>query len=372
LLTSRALLAAAALLVAGGLVSEWQPSLARAAPPERPTLALVGVDEEMPTDEPADKAPAEPPDLAAAQPVDPPPDSPADSSPAVGADPPAGTATPSPGAPDPPTLAGSAAPVPTAGGTYVVQAGDTLSSIARRTNISVDVLVAANNLPDPDAIQQGQALTIPVPKDSPPAPQVTASPRPVPAQTAVPTPAAVARPATGGPPPPAFGPTPRTTTPATPTVTPAPALVSTAAPLVKPTATATPAMTITPSRVPQLAWPIALKPPLITITQPFLPTHSGIDISAPLGTPIKAAAGGVVKLAEKGDGPYGWRMVIDHGDGTSTWYAHMSAFAVGEGDRVQMGQVIGSVGSSGMATGPHLHFEVRVNNTLLNPRLALP
>jgi lysostaphin len=99
--------------------------------------------------------------------------------------------------------------------------------------------------------------------------------------------------------------------------------------------------------------------------------HQGQDIGAPSGTPIKAAkAGRVIKAG--GSGGYGNLILVDHGGGIVTAYAHQSRFATGEGAQVQQGQVIGYVGSTGHSTGPHLHFEVRVNGAQRNPRPYLP
>ena len=94
--------------------------------------------------------------------------------------------------------------------------------------------------------------------------------------------------------------------------------------------------------------------------------HKGIDISAPNGTPVRVTADGVVKSAGMVNG-YGREVVVDHGHGVATCYAHMSAFAVVAGQTVIRGQVIGYVGHSGRVTGPHLHYEVRIRNTPVNP-----
>ena len=91
--------------------------------------------------------------------------------------------------------------------------------------------------------------------------------------------------------------------------------------------------------------------------------HTGTDISAPSGTNIYAAHGGVVITSGYNAGGYGNYVVISRGDGVSTLYAHMSKRAVSEGQVVKQGQVIGYVGSTGSSTAPHLHFEIRVNGT---------
>lgn len=94
--------------------------------------------------------------------------------------------------------------------------------------------------------------------------------------------------------------------------------------------------------------------------------HSGVDLAAPYGTPVKAADGGqVIQTAYVGG--YGYAIIIYHGGGYATWYAHLSGFNVSTGQFVQRGQVIGFVGSTGWTTGPHLHFEVRINGEPQNP-----
>jgi murein DD-endopeptidase MepM/ murein hydrolase activator NlpD len=94
--------------------------------------------------------------------------------------------------------------------------------------------------------------------------------------------------------------------------------------------------------------------------------HTGIDINAPAGASIIAANKGTVILAGWQSG-YGYTIIIDHGGGISTLYAHCSRILVGVGDNVNEGSLIGKVGSTGLATGPHLHFEVRRNGATTNP-----
>jgi murein DD-endopeptidase MepM/ murein hydrolase activator NlpD len=97
--------------------------------------------------------------------------------------------------------------------------------------------------------------------------------------------------------------------------------------------------------------------------------HEGIDISVPEGTPIRAAADGTVILmqSEYESGGYGNYTCVDHGGGLSTCYAHQSSFAVSVGASVSQGDVIGYSGNTGHSTGPHLHFEVRINGAPTDP-----
>ena len=94
--------------------------------------------------------------------------------------------------------------------------------------------------------------------------------------------------------------------------------------------------------------------------------HAGIDISADYGSPVRASADGLVVAVETRAG-YGKMVVVDHGFGLSTWYGHMSAFNSQIGQRISRGEVIGYVGTSGRATGPHVHFEVRSYGAPVNP-----
>jgi murein DD-endopeptidase MepM/ murein hydrolase activator NlpD len=94
--------------------------------------------------------------------------------------------------------------------------------------------------------------------------------------------------------------------------------------------------------------------------------HSGVDISSAYGTKVIAPADGVVTFTSELGG-YGRAIMIDHGHGISTRYGHLSGFAVAAGQAVHRGDVIGYVGASGRSTGPHLHYEVRINDTPVNP-----
>ena len=95
--------------------------------------------------------------------------------------------------------------------------------------------------------------------------------------------------------------------------------------------------------------------------------HTGLDISAPKGTPIKAAASGTVTFSGW-KGSYGYMIVISHGNGIQTYYAHCSQLYASVGETVSQGETIASVGSTGNSTGPHLHLEVRINGVAYNPQ----
>ncbi len=98
--------------------------------------------------------------------------------------------------------------------------------------------------------------------------------------------------------------------------------------------------------------------------------HSGVDISSHYGQSVLAPADGIVTYADFYNG-YGRMLQIDHGNGVTTRYGHLSGFAVANGQRVSEGQVIGYVGLSGRSTGPHLHYEVRIHDTPVNPHKFL-
>lgn len=94
--------------------------------------------------------------------------------------------------------------------------------------------------------------------------------------------------------------------------------------------------------------------------------HHGVDISVPEGTPVRAMADGVVRYAG-GLGGYGTVVIIDHGRGLTTLYAHLAGARIRRGDRVDRGEVVGISGSTGSSAGAHLHFEIRLDGTAWNP-----
>lgn len=127
-----------------------------------------------------------------------------------------------------------------------------------------------------------------------------------------------------------------------------------------------------PARCPiTLAWPLAAQ-----VGDPFGPRgnrfHAGIDLVAPLGAEVGAAAAGRVTYAGRLAGGWGKLVVVAHADGVRTMYAHLSSISVHVGQRIATGAALGQVGATGDATGPHLHFEVRVHGAAVDPVGALP
>lgn len=111
-----------------------------------------------------------------------------------------------------------------------------------------------------------------------------------------------------------------------------------------------------------MIWPVASR----RITQYFSWRHSGLDIGIPVGTPVYASESGVVNMMGWGTG-YGNEIVVDHGSGKMTRYAHLSQIYVKKGQAVEKGQVIAASGNTGWSTGPHLHFEVIIYGVRYNP-----
>lgn len=131
-----------------------------------------------------------------------------------------------------------------------------------------------------------------------------------------------------------------------------------------------------------LSWPMHG----FTITQPFGPTsvaleppldgykhfHTGVDMSAPIGAPVSSAADGVVVAVGHSSFGYGNYVIVAHGNGVETLYGHLLQTNVGAGDKVRRGQLVGLEGSTGLSTGAHLHFELRVNDAVTDPLPYLP
>ncbi len=115
------------------------------------------------------------------------------------------------------------------------------------------------------------------------------------------------------------------------------------------------------------AWPI-----VGAVTQNYSAGHRAIDIGAPYGSQVYASRAGVVVHAGWSETGYGYTLIIDHGDGYRTLYSHLKGTWVSKGQKVACGQLIGEVGSTGNSSGPHVHFEIRLNNARLNPLEYLP
>jgi murein DD-endopeptidase MepM/ murein hydrolase activator NlpD len=114
----------------------------------------------------------------------------------------------------------------------------------------------------------------------------------------------------------------------------------------------------------KMLWPSACR----RISQYFKGwRHTGVDIACPWGTALRAAAAGTVSRVQYGRTGYGYNVIINHGGGVSTLYGHMSQIDVNVGDYVEAGQLIGAEGSTGRSTGPHVHFEVRIGGSMVNP-----
>jgi murein DD-endopeptidase MepM/ murein hydrolase activator NlpD len=124
-----------------------------------------------------------------------------------------------------------------------------------------------------------------------------------------------------------------------------------------------------------VSWPLLgrLMGPYGERTDPFSGEgayHRGVDISAPTGTPVKVTADGTVIHADRSSG-FGRLVIVDHGNGVNTYYAHLSKFSVWPGQEVRRGDIVGLVGSSGRATAPHLHYEIRRGGVPVNPWRSL-
>jgi murein DD-endopeptidase MepM/ murein hydrolase activator NlpD len=117
----------------------------------------------------------------------------------------------------------------------------------------------------------------------------------------------------------------------------------------------------------RLLWPTTSR----RLSQYYSWRHTGLDLPNSKGTPIYAAEDGIVEAAGWNRGGYGYYVIVDHGGGIKTLYAHNSKLKVAVGDRVTRGQLIADMGSTGRSTGSHLHFEVRVNGRRVNPLLYI-
>jgi murein DD-endopeptidase MepM/ murein hydrolase activator NlpD len=235
---------------------------------------------------------------------------------------------------------------------YRAQRGDTLEAIAARAGITVDTLTQVNQLSTP-ALAPGQRLLVP-PVDGTLVPIDPNQSLDLLAETFRVDPDVLRR--LNG-----LGPDGRLPNelfiPAVSTDAIAPADAPAVAPSADPSTGR--------ERVVRFVWPTHG-----VLTQPFWQYHPGIDIANDVGTPEVAADGGKVIWA--GWGEYGIYVQIDHGNGFQTVYGHMSKVLVSVGQTVAKGQLIGLMGATGRATGPHLHFEIRYQGVPQNPLDLLP
>ncbi len=250
------------------------------------------------------------------------------------------------------------------GRTVVVQPGDTLSRIAVAYNVTVDGLAAANGLTRPDSIYAGQVLNVP---------EAGASARPYPAQTA--TAYTVQRGDTLSSVALRYGVTVQSLAIANGiqnvsyiavgSVLSIPAATAGSSSVVYASVGSGLCVGVQPSRA---GTGYFIRPVHgYVITQLFHPWHTGIDLAVPLGSTIYAADSGTVVFAGWNPVGYGNLVVLDHGNGWRTYYAHLSEVDVACGDWVPRGSIIAKSGSTGNSTGPHLHFELLRYGVAVNP-----
>ncbi|HUP82682.1 MAG TPA: LysM peptidoglycan-binding domain-containing M23 family metallopeptidase, partial [Candidatus Limnocylindria bacterium] len=206
---------------------------------------------------------------------------------------------------------------------HTVKADDDLDAIAKRYNVEPAAIVDYNGLRPGEGLPADKLLVIPGGQ----LPIVRRAPVPV----APPPAPVIARPQTPA--------QPQVLRPTLPVPAPAPAA---------PTG--------------RFSWPTRG-----VITTSFSGWHPGIDVAAALGTPIGAADGGTVTFTGWDNSGYGYRIVINHGNGYSTTYNHLSSIGVRTGQQVGKGQTIAGMGSTGRSTGSHLHFEILRNGSFVNP-----
>jgi murein DD-endopeptidase MepM/ murein hydrolase activator NlpD len=196
---------------------------------------------------------------------------------------------------------------------YTVAAGDTVDAIARRYRVPQDDIIELNGLVDPDRLEVGQRLFLYGVEEV-----VRRLPRDKPD-----------RPSAAG-------------------------------------------QTAASKQAPSIGWPMNSGVLSSGYGERWGRPHKGIDIAADEGTPVYAAADGEVVFADASKGGYGNLVILKHTAGWMTIYGHNSRILVDEGDHVRQGAAIAEVGSTGRSTGPHLHFEIRIDSEAVDPLIHLP
>lgn len=233
---------------------------------------------------------------------------------------------------------------PTDGVLHLVKEGETAAALASKYSVAPEAITgySSNHVTDANAaLMVGARVMVP------------GGIRPYIPPTPVPTPAPARVNTT-------------TTAPRTTTTTTAPRTTTTST--TRTTTTTTPPRTTTGVATGRMNWPLVGR-----ITQQPSSWHMALDIAIPIGTAVRATDGGRVVYSGWDSTGYGWLVIVDHGNGLRTVYAHNSRLWVSYGDYVSKGQTISLSGSSGNSTGPHLHFEVRINGYgRVNPYRYLP
>lgn len=264
-------------------------------------------------------------------------------------------------APSSPAPASPAASPASSADSYTVKAGETLGGIANRTGVSASLIAETNGIQAPFVVKVGQTLHIPRKRE------YTVGPKDdgfsVALQAGVPWDQIAL--ANGLSPQAELHPGQKLVIPTL--IDPAKGAAS---PERMASATAAPTPPPAPSSTSRFAWPV--KGPIDRAFATGTNYHDGIDIKASKGTVVKAAAAGTVRFAGMEKEQFGNLVVVDNGDGWFTAYAFLSRIDVKKGDRVALGQRVGLVGSTGLAKGNELHFEIRKDGKPVNPVDELP
>jgi len=254
---------------------------------------------------------------------------------------------------------------PNAVATYVTKEGDTLDGVAARFGVSRDTIIQRNGLKEPYKLRPGTTLAMPNARVVDTTAGRSAPPSAAAAPPGGPPPASGRVEATDLPPV-AGAPTPPTSVAPTPPTSAAPPSAGDPVPRMAPPASALPAA------APRFEWPVRGRTVAGFGPRAGGQQNDGIDIAAAAGTPVKAADGGTVVYAGNEVRGLGNLLLVSHAGGYITAYAHLDKMSVAKGATVKKGQTIGTVGTSGGAAEPQLHFEIRYRNKPVDPAGLLP